>query len=416
MKIFRLDNKIKHYAWGSPDWIPSLTGKQNPGAEPWAELWMGIHGEGPSELETTGGRITLDALIAGNPPEYLGAETAREFGNLPFLLKFLAAAMPLSIQAHPNLEQAREGFERENRAGLSPSDPRRNYKDPNHKPEIISAITPFTAMAGFRNIAETRALLETFFADSTGMEIQDKLLRALEGGFRPFLTALFGLDAAERRILTKTAVTWGEDVNNADAPQKALALCGRFAAIYPDDPGILAPLYLNVIELEPGQAIAIPSGMLHAYVYGFGVECMANSDNVLRGGLTPKHIDLEELLRILSFDPYLPEILKGIPCGEAAASPGTGGWTRYSTPFREFTLYRREPQFPLKPESAGGLFPLKDPGAAIVAITRGEAALGAGDAELILKQGEAAFVPRRNEGAVLTVQGDCGAFAALANT
>jgi mannose-6-phosphate isomerase len=369
---------------------------------------MGIHGEGPSEVETTGGRVTLDALITGNPPEYLGVKTAREFGNLPFLLKFLAAAAPLSIQAHPNLEQAREGYERETRAGLAPADPRRNYKDPNHKPEIICALTPFTAMAGFRDIKETRTLLEGFFAHSTGDKISNQLLRALEGGYRSFLAALFGLDAAERRLLTETAAVWGKTVYTTKAAGNAPALCGSFAAIYPDDPGILAPLYLNLIELEPGQAIAIPSGMLHAYVYGFGVECMANSDNVLRGGLTPKRVDLEELLRVLSFEPYRPEILNGIPCGEAA------GWTRYPTPFREFTLYRLEPRSPR--ENAGGVFSLKDEGAAIIAVTRGEAALGAEDAELILKQGESAFVPRRKDGGVLTVRGDCAAFAALANS
>jgi mannose-6-phosphate isomerase len=419
MGIFRLDNRIKHYAWGSPEWIPALTGMPNPEAEPWAELWMGIHDEGPSELETGDGHVTLGAFIAGNPGEYLGEETAREFGNLPFMLKFLAAAAPLSIQAHPNLEQAREGCERENRAGLAPADPRRNYKDPNHKPEIICALTPFTAMAGFRNITETKALLETFCARSTGAKILNKLPRALEGGCRPFLAALFGLDAAERRILTETAAAWGKAANTADATGKMAALCGRFAAMYPDDPGILSPLYLNIIELESGQAIVIPAGMLHAYVYGLGVECMANSDNVLRGGLTPKRVDLEELLRILNFEPYRPEILKGIPSEEAGAPSRTGkGWTRYSAPFREFTLYRGEMRFPLKPEcppeDPGDTFPLEDPGAAIVAVTRGETVLTTGDAKLTLKQGESAFVPRRKAGNTLTVRGDGTVFAALA--
>jgi mannose-6-phosphate isomerase len=399
MEMYVLDNTIKHYAWGAPDWLPELTGQPNPNGEPWAELWMGVHNEGPSRAAGA----TLGALIAGNPAAYLGAETAREFGNLPFLLKFLAAAAPLSIQAHPNLAQAREGFQRENAAGIALNAPERNYKDPNHKPEIISALTPFTALAGFREIGETKTLLEAFFAaHSPAPEtapvcntLRNTLLDALDGGYKAFLAALLSLDAARRAALTEIAAAGG---NGGDES----ALCARFAASYPADPAVIAPLYLNLIALQPGEAIAIPAGMLHAYVYGFGVECMANSDNVLRGGLTSKYIDRDELLRILNAAPYRPEIITGIPVSNES------GWKRYTTPFREFTLFR------LDTNGKGGASTLQDPGAAIIAVTRGEAVLSVGDAELAVKKGESVFVPWRKNGEVLSARGDCTAFAALA--
>jgi mannose-6-phosphate isomerase len=365
---------------------------------------MGVHNEGPSRAAGA----TLGALIAGNPAAYLGAETARKFGNLPFLLKFLAAGSPLSIQAHPNLAQAREGFRRENAAGIALNAPERDYKDPNHKPEIISALTPFTALAGFREIGETKTLLEAFFAaHSPAPEtapvcntLRNTLLDALDGGYKPFLTARLGLDAARRAALTEIAAAWkgGPDGH---------ALCARFAASYPADPAVIAPLSLNLIALQPGEAIAIPAGMLHAYVYGFGVECMANSDNVLRGGLTSKYIDKDELLRILNVDPYRPEIIRPEIVTGAPVS-NESGWKRYTTPFREFTLFR------LDTNGKGGAYKLQDPGAAIVAVTRGNAVLSAGGAELAVKKGESAFVPRRKNGEVLNAQGDCTAFAALA--
>jgi mannose-6-phosphate isomerase len=396
MDIFRLDNTVKHYAWGSPEWIPALTGKPNPGKEPWAELWMGIHGEGPSKLFSGGKKLKLGELIASSPAEYLGEETASEFGNLPFLLKFLAAAGPLSIQAHPNLEQAKSGWERENSTAVS----QRNYRDPNHKPEIICALGPFTAMAGFRPPAETERLLSAFFFDGgeVARALLEELTAALSKGYREFLSVLFGLNGEERQILDVLAAGGPED----GSPE---GLCRRFSRSYPGDPGILSPLYLNVIELRPFQAMYIPAGMLHAYVHGLGVECMANSDNVLRGGLTPKHIDLKELFDVLRFEPHGPE--------PAPASPVSDGWERYAAPCREFTLFHLEHngQSPAR---------LAENGAAVVTAVRGTAVLSvlSGDgterAAAVLKQGEAAFIPRRNAEESLAAAGDCSVFAALA--
>jgi mannose-6-phosphate isomerase len=367
-------------------------GKQNPEKIPWAELWMGIHDEGPSETETAGKPLALGELIAGNPGKFLGA--ACPFGNLPFLLKILAAAQPLSIQAHPGLEDARRGWEEENRKGISLSDQKRNYKDPNHKPEIICALGPFTAMAGFRETAETERLLGTFFWEKKAL--REGLCKALGNGYRAFLSALFDLGAGERRAITEFSrqrpIPFDPELS------ASFALCKKLTEAYPDDPGILSPLYLNLIELRPFQAIYLPAGILHSYVYGLGVECMANSDNVLRGGLTTKHIDPEELFRILRFEPHKPEICRG----EISENEN---FCRYQTPFREFTLYRVKPR-----KSAAEL---AEQGAAIAVVIRGEASLSVGKETLFLGQGESAFIPFRDDSETLVVRGDADLFAAL---
>jgi len=390
--IHKLNNAIKHYAWGSPEWIPRLTGEENPSGEPWAELWMGVHPEGPSTASVQGRTVPLSQLA-----------------QIPFLLKFLAAESPLSIQAHPNLGQAREGFERENKAGIALSAPQRNYRDPNHKPEILCALGPFTAMAGFREAAETAQLL----ALVPGAE---KLQNALNGGYRPFLSALFGLESEEREKLVHGLTQKEKMVHGLtrrkDNQQEALRLCGEFAKLYPNDPGILSPLYLNVIELKPYEAMFIPAGILHAYIHGFALECMANSDNVLRGGLTPKHVDTEELFSILNFEPFKPELLT-----PSITAPGCYG---YKTPCAEFSLHL------VKATPGGPAVELEESGDAIVAVFEGEAEIfsgtkqgegadqGKGAEHVRLKRGESAFAGRREPGASLAVAGDCTLFAAIA--
>jgi mannose-6-phosphate isomerase len=359
LKIYKLENTVKHYVWGSPEWIPGLLGREVSG-EPWAELWMGVHPEGPSQTTVNGKRRPLS-----------------ELADLPFLLKFLAAGSPLSIQAHPDSSQAREGFERENRAGIALSAPERNYKDPNHKPEILCALSPFTAMAGFREEAEAEELLKL-------LRGTEKLREALRGGYGEFLSLLFGSGEDEKKALNRAALE-AESGGN-----RALALCGEFARSYPADPGILSPLYLNVIELEPRQGIFVPAGILHAYVRGFAVECMAASDNVLRGGLTPKHVDIKELFRILRFEPFKPAILNPLP------GPG---YYSYQKSCGEFSLFL----------CRGPAAELEAGGDAIIAVTEGRAELEGGS----LKQGESAFIPRRSAGEKISFRGDFTLFAAL---
>jgi mannose-6-phosphate isomerase len=392
--VFKLNNTIKHYDWGSPKWIPGLLSLPNDEGEPWAELWMGVHPEGPSELAFSSGSVSggprlLSELIGQDPVRYLGEAVAGEFGGLPFLYKLLAADRPLSIQVHPNLVQAKAGWERENSLGVPLKAPNRNYKDGNHKPEIICAITPFTAMAGFREPGEISKRLKAF-----GFPHVTSLRTALETGgdtrsnaaageqaLRRFLAALFALPAETRQALGEYARSRGKDASGKYAEEWKYA--GQFAERYPDDPAIIAPLYLNLINLKPGEAMNIPAGILHAYVHGFGIELMANSDNVLRGGLTHKHVDPGELTGILRFVPFKPEILS---CG--GNSPGL---FRYPSPCREFSLYRMIGRGGIPGEGAAP-FPLSCP--AIVIVVEGKLAITSTcNAEsLSLKRGESAFI------------------------
>jgi mannose-6-phosphate isomerase len=374
--VFKLNNRIKYYDWGSPEWIPRLLGLPNGEKKPWAELWMGVHPEGPSEIPELPG--LLPDLIGRDPARYLGKEVAEAFRGLPFLFKLLAAEKPLSIQAHPDLAQARSGWERENSLDIPPGAPRRNYKDPNHKPEIICALGDFTAMAGFREPSEIRSLLRLFRCP-----VLAPLLEALDApagtagsaeALKRFLGALFSLGAEDQRALGAHARGFA-----GDSPPAAYAeewkLAARFAELYPEDPALIAPLYLNLVTLRRGEAMNIPAGILHAYVRGFGVELMANSDNVLRGGLTPKHIDIGELTAILRFAPFTPEILKPAAAGD--------GLEAYPSPFGEFSLYRLHGR-----EGAAFPFPLRGP--AILLILEGELTVPA--EKLRLKRGESAFV------------------------
>ena len=255
-EIYKLENEIKNYAWGSAEMIPALLGKANPDKEPWAELWMGIHPGGPSKTTVAGKAVLLS-----------------EITELPFLFKFLAAGKPLSIQAHPNLKQAAEGFERENKNCIPLSDPKRNYRDPNHKPEIICALTDFTAMAGFRETAESIELLSMV----NGTE---QLIAALKDGYRSFLSALFGMNESERKALNDSVFRACESRAGNSLFNNLISHCKELAESYPCDPGIISPLYLNVINLKPFEALFLPAGILHAYIRGFAMEVMANSDSI----------------------------------------------------------------------------------------------------------------------------------------
>jgi mannose-6-phosphate isomerase len=397
--LFKLKNQIKHYEWGSLHDIPRLLGVENRGI-PWAELWMGVHPGGPSETEFRGRPVRLAELIGGDPERYLGKETAEQFGALPFLFKLLAAGKPLSIQAHPNSEQSRRGFDRENRMGIPLEDPNRNYRDANHKPEILCALSPFTAMCGFREPEDISRGLNTFLshAPPSLREGLSSLRAALEetsvsGALKAFLDALFGLSAETRRDLTGYIKGFRPIEDLAGAAGKYMA---RFAELYPGDPAIIAPLYLNLLELEPGEAIYLEAGVLHAYIEGFGVELMANSDNVLRGGLTSKHIDAPELMKVLDFSPRRPRILKPEkPDPVYYTYPGSRG------------------EFALSVMNGGGEgTPFPERGPAIVIVSRGEARLSVPGAGLTLGPGESAFIPARQPGEPLDISGSFTAYIA----
>ncbi|QQO07375.1 mannose-6-phosphate isomerase, class I [Breznakiella homolactica] len=377
--IYTLSNQVKYYDWGSPEWIPDLLGIPNTSGSPWAELWMGIHPGAPSEAMDGGALVPLPELIRRNPPALLGKSAEERYGTLPFLFKILAAARPLSIQVHPNLEQAKNGWERENNAGIPLDSPERNYQDPNHKPEILCALSPFRAMCGFRHVSEIRIL-----AGACGTPVLDTARKALEdkneeAALRGFVSSLFELPGnalAELGVYLRNRTETLTEI----LPQyrREWELCRDFSLLYREDAGILAPLYLNVLDLNPGEAIFLPAGILHAYVRGLGVELMANSDNVLRGGLTSKHVDIDELCSILSFKQFLPDILN-----PPAPSPDC------------FTYPGETAEFSLTVANNHGSdrqYPLEGPN--ILIVTEGTLELSrTGSAEkMILSKGESAFV------------------------
>lgn len=296
--ICRLENPVMAYPWGSLTAIPDLLGTDPDPSQPKAEMWMGAHPKAPSTVICPDRRISLSALIQQHPADVLGVGVAAGEPQLPFLFKVLAAAQPLSIQAHPNKAQAAAGFRREEAAGIALDAARRNYRDANHKPECLCALTRFWALCGFRPYTEILALWRRVFSPLT-----DARLAGLQSsgvvGIDSFFKWLMTLSTESQQQLIHTALTGAHRRQAGDAVCRWMLTLGR---AYPRDIGILAPLFLNLIVLEPGQALFLAPGQLHAYLEGVGVELMANSDNVLRGGLTGKHVDLDELIRVLSFD------------------------------------------------------------------------------------------------------------------
>ncbi|MFC4395764.1 MULTISPECIES: mannose-6-phosphate isomerase, class I [Micrococcaceae] len=386
--MYEIENVLRDYAWGSTTAIASLLGRPESGG-PEAELWIGAHPDSPSvaQVPEDGTRSPLDALISSDPEHFLGAESVSAFGpRLPFLAKILAAAQPLSLQVHPSLEQAREGFARENADGVDAHAPNRNYKDDNHKPEMIFALTPFEALCGFRPAAETREVFQYIaraFPEGGGspalvQALIDDLAAADEGaGLRQAFERLItgGQGVAEDTALVVEALLSRASL----APYQAeLGTVISLNEKYPGDPGVLISLLLNRISLKPGEAVYLPAGNVHAYLHGLGVEVMASSDNVLRGGLTPKHVDVPELLNTINFHPVAVPMLD--------AEKTVMGQELFRPPFEEFQLQRIE----LGPEAAP--VPLAQSGAAVVIVVAGEVYLDSPKGDLQLSRGRSAFV------------------------
>jgi mannose-6-phosphate isomerase len=306
-----LRGAIRTYAWGSRVAIAEFTGRPSPTAHPEAELWLGAHPGDPARVDGPDGRQrSLLEVIAADPDGELGQKVRERFGDvLPFLVKVLAADEPLSLQAHPSARQAVEGFDREDRVGLPVNSPVRNYRDRNHKPELLVALTDFEALAGFRAAAQSvelmRALavpaLDPYIALLTDQSDADGL-RAL---FTTWITAPQpDLEALIAAVLEGAVGYLRSGAKQFSAEVRTILELGER---YPGDAGVLAALLLNRVGLKPGEGIFLPAGNLHSYLRGVGMEVMANSDNVLRGGLTPKHVDVPELLRVLDFHPA-PEV------------------------------------------------------------------------------------------------------------
>ena len=327
-KISFLKNPVQEYAWGSRTAIQTLLGEPAPSERPAAELWMGAHPKSPSEVLVDGEWQSLEAVIGSNPRSILGEGVAREFSNkLPFLFKVLAADQPLSIQVHPNLEQARAGFERENSLGIPLDAPYRNYRDPNHKPEILCALTSFQGLKGFRRIPEALALMEKVSRSVLSAHLARLGHEPTASGLEEFFSSLMRMERERRGLAVTEAASIAEKYVDED---RAFFWMVELNRQYPGDVGVFSPLFLNLVKLEPGGAIFLPAGELHAYLQGVGVELMANSDNVLRGGLTPKHIDVPELLKIVDFRTGSAQEVESTSDGPCQR--------KYVTPTREFLL------------------------------------------------------------------------------
>ncbi|MEV0094654.1 mannose-6-phosphate isomerase, class I [Streptomyces sp. NPDC050738] len=376
----RLTNTVRPYAWGSTTAIPALLSTA-PTGEPQAEMWMGAHPGAPSRVDRGQESQPLSELITADPEAELGAAAVAKFGpRLPFLLKILAAGAPLSLQVHPDLQQARQGYEAEERAGIPIDAPHRNYKDANHKPELICALTPFDGLCGFRTPTESADLLAALEVDSLKPYVDILRARPEGAALREVLTAILTADPAEMHATVTEAAAAATRLGGAHAPY------AQIAQHYPGDPGVIAAMLLNHVQLQPGEALFLGAGVPHAYLSGMGVEIMANSDNVLRCGLTPKHVDVPELLKVVRFESAGPGVLRP----EASAT----GEELYETPIDEFRLSR----YVLPADATPVDLPATTP--QILLCTAGTPRAG----ELPLTPGQSVFVPA-GEKATLTGPG-----------
>ena len=358
--LFKITNRARDYAWGSTTLIPDYFGIAATG-RPMAEIWFGTHEGSPARLVDDNQSLT----------EALGGK------QLPFLLKILAAETPLSIQAHPNSAQAAEGFARENAAGIGFQATDRNYKDDRHKPEMIVALTEFEALCGFKTEKQIRNLLESML-DPTDVS------EGLKSLVSHWLEIFASEDGLQNLFVDITNRRGNLDGVTAELTQQAnlsaqFELAARLNILYPGDPGVILALLMNHVWLEPGEALFLPAGNIHAYLSGLGIEIMASSDNVLRGGLTPKHVDVAELQKVLTF--------AGGPVDLVKTKELSRGLFEYVAPVDDFILYRAE----LSGDVV--MADLNIPGASIVLCTAGEIAVSNSIEErVVLQRGEAAFI------------------------
>ncbi|AJR09466.1 mannose-6-phosphate isomerase, class I [Photobacterium gaetbulicola] len=303
--FYLLDNVIQNYAWGSKDSFTKLFDIKNVREQPQAELWMGAHPNGCSRIKGTS--VLLSDFIEKNQETVLGSYTAKRFGQLPFLFKILAAETPLSIQVHPNKSSAEAGFTRENTAGIELNASNRNYKDSNHKPELVYALTFYRAMNGFRPVEQIIHLFRTMRIFTLSEEINALELNPNSDGLKQFFISIMSLGAEKKEKALSELHTAGERQAASALEREVLQYSKEFSQYYPGDVGLLSPLILNTIELQPGEAMFLHAETPHAYVQGTALEIMANSDNVLRAGLTPKYIDIDELVANTRFVPLNPD-------------------------------------------------------------------------------------------------------------
>ena len=380
----KLINSVQNYAWGSKTALTDLYGIANPENKPMAELWMGAHPKSSSKVEDAGGQPrSLREVIEADKDALLGGKVADRFGELPFLFKVLCADNPLSIQVHPNKQASEIGFAKENAAGIPLDAAERNYKDPNHKPELVFALTPFLAMNAFREFSDIAALLQPV-ADAhpaIGQFLQAPDADTLSALFAGLLN-MQGEEKARALAILNAALE-----SQSGEPWDTIRFIATF---YPDDSGLFSPLLLNVVKLNPGEAMFLFAETPHAYLQGVALEVMANSDNVLRAGLTPKYIDIPELVANVKF------VAK--PAAELLTQPQqNGGELDFPIPVDDFAFALHD----LTTDARE----VAQQSAAILFCVDGEAIIRKGEQTLTLKPGESAFVAANESPVALSGRG-----------
>lgn len=367
-----MENPIQNYAWGSVDAIQNLFDMPNPSQEPQAEIWMGAHPNGCSILNLNGENIRLDEWIKTAPEAILNPNTYQNFKSLPYLFKVLAANNALSVQVHPSKAAAVEGFAKENQAGIDLKAPNRNYRDDNHKPELVFAITHYQAMNGFREYADIIALFEAVNAPVLAERVAALKANQNQDGLTEFFTQMLSLDDATK----EQALTYLLDYAKANQDTELGALLLSLNEQYPNDVGLFTPLMLHVLTLKPGEAMYLDACTPHAYIKGTGLEIMANSDNVLRAGLTPKYMDVPELVKNTICRPKPSETLLLAPQVESNAQ-------HYAIPVPDFNFSVYTGNANIECESAEIIFAID----ADVTLTHESGAT------LSFKKGQSAFIP-----------------------
>ena len=372
--FFKMDNVIQDYAWGSVTSIEQLFAIPNLDQKPQAEIWMGAHANGCSVITVNGEAVRLADFIATDPDAIIGAETQAKFAELPYLFKVLAAEKALSVQVHPSKHQAEIGYAKEEKIGIARNAANRNYKDPNHKPELVFALTPYQAMNGFRELAEIVELFTTINLDVISDLVNTFVANQTETGLRDFFEAMLSLEGERKEVAVNGLLAFCHEHKE----QPLFALLIDLSEQYPGDIGLFVPLMLNVLTLQPGEAMFLSACTPHAYIKGTGLEIMANSDNVLRAGLTPKFIDVSELVANTEF--------KSMAANELLLAPTmVAGGLDYQIPVPDFkfSVYKQVNDIALQNTSAEILFAIDAP--LTVTHQNGET--------LTLEKGQSVFIP-----------------------
>ncbi|MGA9606721.1 MAG: mannose-6-phosphate isomerase [Rouxiella badensis] len=367
----KMHNNVQNYAWGSVDALTNLYGISNPQGKPMAELWMGAHPKSSSSItDNNGNNVSLRDLISQDLEGNLGSKVAQRFGELPFLFKVLCASQPLSIQVHPSKSNAVVGFDKENKAGIPLDAAERNYKDANHKPELVFALTPFAAMNGFRELSDIQSLLQPI--SGAHPDIASFLAHPDKEHLKTLFAALLGMKGETKSL----ALDILKNTLKAQHGQPWDTI-RSIAQHYPDDSGLFSPLLLNVIELQPGEAMFLYAETPHAYLEGVALEVMANSDNVLRAGLTPKYIDIPELYANLKFESKPADALLTTPVQK-------GHELSFPIPVEDFAFSLHS--LSAEPQS------LAQDSAAIIFCVEGQTVLEKDGHQVVLQPGESCYL------------------------